>query len=138
MVLGKRWRRKQGSPGLTWREDPTGESVRIADFSRLDGADDRSEEQIARASFPTLWPEQNDAEAVNEYDCVGLYAKAYPTLFPFGTADLSDKERAVAVDIKDWLHFVFNFSRIRAGTAFFESPFCTQESRADVPVPRVT
>jgi hypothetical protein len=49
--------------------------------------------RIAPDPEPVRWPTKDAANPVNEYRTEGYIAMAFPTLFPYGSADLWDQSR---------------------------------------------
>jgi len=69
-----------------------------------------------RRNDPILWPTQ-DENPINEYTTEGYIAMAFPTLFPFGNADLRDSSRReVEIGIADYFDALIRHKDGRFGS----------------------
>ena len=60
------------------------------------------------------WPQQSDAP-VSEFGHPGLFAKCFPSVFPYGVGDPTSKNRAVTVALSDGVHHLQKYAYIVPG-----------------------
>ena len=70
----------------------------------------RSEDSLKKQAV-LEWPQQS-ATAVSEFSHPGLFAKCFPSVFPFGVGDPTSKNRSVTVALSDGIHHLQKYAYI--------------------------
>jgi ATP-dependent DNA helicase PIF1 len=74
---------------------------------------DKSEE-ASKKQVILDWPQQSDA-SVSEFGHPGLFAKCFPSVFPYGVGDPTSKNRAATVALSDGIHHLQKYAYIAPG-----------------------
>jgi hypothetical protein len=70
----------------------------------------------ANAAQPIRWPTQGETP-INEYNTEGYIAMAFPTLFPYGRADLRDhSHRYTSLKVAEYFEALLRYKDGRFGT----------------------
>ena len=88
----------------------------IDEETRPTEIDETNNNSGQRRNDPIRWPTQ-DANPINEYTTEGYVTMAFPTLFPFGKADLRDlSQREVEIGIADYFNALIRYKDGRFGS----------------------
>ena len=78
----------------------------------LDGlANTNSSEETLKSKAVLEWPQQSD-DAVQEYGHPGLFAKCFPSIFPYGNGDPTTQSRDFTVSLSDGIHHLQKYAYI--------------------------
>ena len=78
-------------------------------MARLGG--NLSSEDALKEKVVLEWPAQSE-KSVKEFEHPGLFAKCFPSVFPFGIGDPTTPTRACAVTLSDGIHHLQNYAYV--------------------------
>ncbi len=78
----------------------------------IDGLNENCGNEIeAKRDTILQWPQQSK-EAIKEFKNPGIFAKCFPSIFPFGTGDPTSSTRSIAVSMSQGIHHLTKYAFI--------------------------
>ena len=81
------------------------------------------------AANPVAWPTAGGL--VSDYDCVGIQAMAFPTLFPYGCGDVTSKDRRVEVTMTEANPHLLKYAVYDSENKVYFKPFAIHDRWAN-------